>query len=47
MCAPRLLQYWEPQPAIELNNAEASLAAEEAEKEDEVLVLLTQLVRRV
>jgi hypothetical protein len=38
------LQYWEPRPAIQLNNAEAVLASEEAEKEAEVLVLLTQLV---
>mmetsp|Transcript_12639 Transcript_12639/g.33478 ORF Transcript_12639/g.33478 Transcript_12639/m.33478 type:complete len:923 (+) Transcript_12639:28-2796(+) len=37
-------QYWEPQPAIELNNAEAVLSAEETEKETHVLVLLTQLV---
>jgi len=39
------MQYWEPQPAIELNNLEAVLAAEELERETEVLVLLTQLVR--
>jgi len=38
------LQYWEPQPAIQLNNAEAALASEELEKETEVLILLTQLV---
>eukprot|EP00983_Pelagomonas_calceolata_P054089 1143560-Pelagomonas_calceolata.AAC.6 len=37
-------RYWEPQPAIELNNAEAVLSAEETEKETHVLVLLTQLV---
>ena len=38
------MQYWEPQPAIELNNAEAAFAAEEVQKENEVLILLTQLV---
>ncbi len=37
--------YYEPAPAIPLNNAAALLAAKEAQEEAKVLTLLSQLVR--